>query len=581
VALTGACTEKPKIRSAPLALEATLEPIPPELARELVLSVRAQDKVGVGDTLGLELELRNASSGPVTMVRPFCGSWTLHRHVRFELEWTSAEGQPILDPLGFGLESRCKLDELRHADLLTVEAGSSAKLPNGPSRPQHVVLPTARPGRYTLRVRYVARGIEGASDLQLRSEPVEIEITEGDLASWNCRVEQLAAASNFEQVYVEPVALVEVSEAQQWLIVRVVRRRMAAGESRPAAEIWMQRLGTDLRPVGELELIRRTTDDLEQDVSAVAVADELLVLSTTSGKQPRLELQRVDLAGAHPEVSARRPVVVGSIASMRITAIAREDRLVVLYDRGAALTLRAISPSGQTLMEPRTLAPGAYDYELIPIGPDAQFAALWIMSGDRPHGVVQRFDATTGEALAKPIEFAFDFPHSIIGARITDRALELAWADWDAPDWRGLYGRRFSISDGHALEPVRALIDDSRERLPSGTVAWYGDNALIVESVDLQLAAHVGERLPVSLSKTAVGMDLDVTVVNSGYIVLWGDHRDDRSRTCTVLRHCVDEVYGALIGPDGDLLEWPRRLTTFAQPGPFDPPAHEWTEYCP
>lgn len=585
----GACTPKSQDRDEPpLVLTSRFGPSPP-VARELVLNVRAQPKLEVGEELGLELELRNESSEPLTVVRPVCAGYSLPSHVSYELEWTDQDGEPILDPLGFATHSSCTpRKQIERADLVTIEAGASAKIPRDPRGPEHVVQATARPGHYTLRVRYLARGIEAADEVQLLSEPVEIEITQGDAASWKCRAEQLAAASDYVERSVNPVALVQASDGQAWLVVRTQGTTVVGGESQSVAEIWMQRIGRALNPVGDPELIRRTDERNSFDVSAAAVADEVLVLSATTGRDRGLVGQRVDLAGAsqggHPQVSQPWLIQAGGTGSVR--TIGLREGFAVLDDRLESgqydLTLRVMSPSGKALVAPRIVSDSAYDFALVSTDPH-EFAALWIDGPTNTLGVLQRFDAASGEPLAEPITFEFDSSPQFVGARIHEDTVELAWTT-TGDGFDGIYARPFALDDGHPRGPARELSRYSSFH-NGGAVAWYGEEILVSDVVGTQLLARVGERAQLQLSDTS-GFSVSapsvvVLVTRSGYLLLWSDMRDDRSNSCTVLDDCETEVHGALIGIDGERIGGPRRLTSLAQLGPFEPRRDLWTEYCP
>ncbi len=106
VALTAAVSCRRDTESLPVA---TKQPsgLQPNVASNVVLQLRANARVGVGDELALEMHVRNDSGESVTLVRPIYGSWELARSPRYELEWTDQSGAEIPDPLGFAPALRC------------------------------------------------------------------------------------------------------------------------------------------------------------------------------------------------------------------------------------------------------------------------------------------------------------------------------------------------------------------------------------------------------------------------------------------------------------------------------------------
>jgi hypothetical protein len=237
VALASACVRESD--SVPITAHEPEGPAP-AVAPNVTLELGAAARVDVGDDLAIALRVRNTSNQPITLVRPIYGSWELARHPRYELVWTDERGEAVLDPLGFAPGLECgTLDPVTRDDLVTVGPGATAALPNGSgARANHVVLASARPGRYALRVRYLAQGIEGATDLQALSKPVAVEIVGGDAALWSCRAEQVAAAANHEWVSVSPAGLF-ATDGGFWLVFSDYRHRVIDHEQKPGGEVWM------------------------------------------------------------------------------------------------------------------------------------------------------------------------------------------------------------------------------------------------------------------------------------------------------------------------------------------------------
>lgn len=560
-------------------------PVPP-VASDVTLELRATKRVDVGDDLAISLQVRNDSRRAITLVRPIYGSWELARHPRYALEWTDERGEPVLDPLGFAPGLECgTLDLIKREDLVAVRPGASAAVQNGPSaRTRHEVLPSARPGRYTLRVRYLAQGIEGATELQILSAPVEVEIVGGDPAMWACRAEQLAAEANHEWVSVSPAGVVRRDDGL-WLLYSAYRHRVIEREREPGGEAWAQRLGEDLRPLGDPVQVRAAEDELGW--MSVGALDDRLLLVATPGPvgQRRVEAWSVDL-GPGPVVIGELKLVQARPGNPYVTRVLeRGDRLAILH-RGAdtddgALMLSLVDRKGAPLGSARRLAQSAIDFELLAID-QAEMLAIWLERGKVDGGVMQRLTAT-GEPVGRPIRFDFDPSHSFAGSRLDRDALELAWSDSstrgdDPRDVMALYARRFSMLDGHPLGPPKALTPESREQPRFGAVAWHGDRVAraYLDGADL----HVGVGSALALSHDADGT-VKLVALADGFLALWTDRRDDDSRACRELDDCIAEIYGARLREDGSLKVPARRLTTRARAKPFVASPFDWQQHCP
>jgi hypothetical protein len=564
----------------------------PALAAEAVIEAKARPRVGVGEDLGLELWVRNDSDEALTLVRPIYGSWELARHPRYELEWRDERGQLVADPLGFAPGLSCgTLDPVTRGDLVKVEPGARARLANGPAaRPGHEVLPSARPGRYQLRVRYLAQGIEGASELQILSEPVEVEITGGDAELWRCRAEQLAAEANHEWVDASPAGVIPADGGGFWLVTSDYRHRVVDRQTRPGGEVQLVALGPDLRPVAQPELVRGGDEEAGWVSVAGNEAGELLVVATPGpvGSR-RVEAQSVVPSAGGAMVSPPQLLQAAPGNPYVTQLVARRDHFALLYTgddaRPNALLLAILDRTGAPLVEPRVLAEEVTDFALLPKGRE-DLVAVWLERGAVEGGVAAPLDGDDGQPLGGTFSFEHDPAHTIAGVHL-DRSnnLELAWADSstrgdDPDDMMGLYVRRFSRADGHPLGPVRALSPKSRTQAYFGAVAWHGSRLLraYLDNDELFVGAAAGPAS--SVSATADGT-VALDVIPDGYVALWSDTRDDRSRACLELDDCVAEVYGALLGPDASLRAGPVRLSRVARPKPFAPSSHDWQRYCP
>lgn len=600
VALACGCVRESD--SVPIAAHEPEGPTP-AVAIDVKLEVSAKTRVDVGDELSIELRVRNDSNHTVTLVRPIYGSWELARHPRYELVWTDAQGQAIPDPLGFAPGLECgTIDPVTAHDLVSVEPGATAALANGPgARTNHVVLASARPGRYSLQVRYLAQGIEGATELQILSEPVAVEIVGGDLAMWSCRAEQVAAAADHEWVSVSPVGIIP-TEGGFWLLVSNYHHRVINHETKHAGEVWAQRLGNDLRPIGDRQRVRRAEEELGW--ISVAEHDAGLTLVATPGPVGgrRIEAWSVALDEGKVTTGEAKLVQAGPGNPYVTRVVARGDRVAILHhgsgaDEGA-LMLSFVDRSGASLGPARRLAAMATSFELLPVEGD-ELAAIWLTRGDFEGGVLQRLDAN-GEPLGPEVRFALDPSSSIAGAQLDipvvdpnadpkqpapTPTLALAWIDSSVngqirADTMGIYTGRFSAVDGQPLKEPRSLSFESRTDARFGDVAWHGEHVGVAELQGSTLDFGIGALRSARLSSTAAGT-VTVTVIPDGFVTLWTDRRHDDSKACATLQDCVTEVHGARFNPEGGTRAVARRLTALARPKPFVPSAFDWQKHCP
>jgi hypothetical protein len=202
------------------------------------------------------------------------------------------------------------MDLITRADLVTVHPATTVALPNGQSaRAQHVVLPSARPGRYRLQVRYLAQGIEGAEELQAVSEPVAVEIVGGDAAMWSCRAEQLAAAANHEWVTVSPAGLLETKDGF-WLVTSTYRHRVVDHEQRRVRRHLVHR--------------RRRTNHREQQPEPACLLPRPALLPLADAAVARGALAR--RRGARDDATAVRDLSRGRPFSPRVSGVRLRHR---------------------------------------------------------------------------------------------------------------------------------------------------------------------------------------------------------------------------------------------------------------
>lgn len=584
LALACACVRESD--SVPVAAHEPDGPAP-AVASDVALELRAASRVDVGDELAITLRVRNGSDRPVTLVRPIYGSWELARHPRYALEWTDERGEAVADPLGFAPGLECgTLDPITRSDLVTVGPGATAALANGPSaRTSHAVLASARPGRYTLRVRYLAQGIDDANDLQLVSEPVAVEIVGGDPAMWACRAEQLAAERDHEWVSVSPAGLLERDDGL-WLVFSAYRHRVVDGRQVPGGELWMQRLGEDLSAVGDPQLLRAADEELGW-IGVDTLEDRLAAVATPGpvGSR-RIEASAIEIRDGRALADAPKLVQAGPGNPYVTRVVGRGDRLAILHDGAdaddGALMLSMVDRTGAPLGSARRVATMATDFELLPVG-KAELLAIWLERGKHDGGVMQRLAANTGDDVGEPVRFELDPSRSLAGARLDRDVLELAWSDAstrgdDPSDMMGLYVGRFSTLTGRPLALARALSPESRSEARFGAVAWHGDRLARAYLENGTVQFGLGSTMPLSLD---AGGTVMLELVAGGFVALWTDHRDDDSQACRTLDDCVPEVYGARFRSDGSQHAPPRRLTVRARSKPFVASPFDWQRHCP
>ncbi|MCA9709354.1 MAG: hypothetical protein KDK70_26165, partial [Myxococcales bacterium] len=529
----------------------------------------------------------NASDTEVTLVRPMYGSWERARQPEYQLEWTDAEGTPILDPLGFAPGLDCgTLDRVEADDLVRLPAGATAELQGAPdARPGHEVLPSARPGRYQLRVVYVADEVGGATPLRLRSEPVAVEITGGDAATWECRAEQVAARDDHEYAEVGPARLLPAGDGTWWLVYGRYVHRVHAGERDPGGDVWIRRLDATLAPLGGAEPVRLLRSDDEVGWVSVAAVGDGLVVITTPGPvgSRRVEAFAVALADGVPRAGEvhRLQAAPGNpyVTGVRVVG----DEVLVLHEGGegqdGTLWVSRVGADAAPRGEPRRLAEDVTDFAVVD---GAEPAVVWLQRGEHVGGAAQRLTAD-GAPSGAPLRFALEPGHSLLAARLTDGALQVGYADRSTrgdvlDDRMGIYVQRYGADGAPAGAPVVAG-PEAKHLDAFGALAWH-QGALVRAFYEVgALRAGVGTRAPVTLSRTA-SSEPSVESHGDRWVVLWDDARDDDSPACWRVQECVTEIHGAVLGARGSVVAGPARLTRESKARPFVPSSFEWTRYC-
>lgn len=562
-------------------LSDTLAPV----AADVALVVRAREVVGVGDDLGLELRVYNHSGAAITLVRPVYGSWEHARQPDYRLEWTDEYGEPILDPLGFAPDLECGvMDAIAADDRIPAAPGGEALLASAAAArsSRHVVLPSARPGKYGLRVRYLGLDIPGATALHLLSAPVPVTIRDGDPAKWACRANQLLVAADHQYAGVSVTGLVPADNGGFWLLFSRYVHEVRGGVADPRGELRMRRLGPDLEPRGDAFVVFASADEVGW-VSAAPEPEGIIVGFTPGPVGGRsVQLLTIDTTRATPVASAPR-IIQQPPGNPYVTSVARlDDRVAVLHHGAdAALMLTVLDRTGAELGTPVRLAPMATRFDLQAVG-DA-WIATWLQRDGIDGGMLRRFDRD-GRPIDAEVRFPLDPVHDFAGLRHRPDGFDVAYADRstrgaDPQDMMGMYLQSFDAAGrpgGRAL----ALGRESRTDAPVGAVAWLGDAAVHAGLTGRRLALGRGPGPTITVSTSAEERIL-FAPVGDRLALVWEDTRDDDSPACLQLRSCTAEVYAAFVGNDGTLDGAPVRLTHDAVAKPLLPSSHDWQRYCP
>ncbi len=591
VALVLACSAgepQPRDTVVPSPMPQSTSPLPATLtpvATDVALIAGARADVAVGDDLVLTLRVRNDSAAPISVVRPVYGSWEHARQPDYRLEWTDEMGQSVLDPLGFAPGLDCGvLDEIRPEDRVQVPPGSEQRLGSAAAaRPQHLVLPSARPGRYDLRVRYLGQTIPGATPLHLLSDPIPVTIRGGDLGKWDCRAKQVIAESDHEYIDVSPARLLP-TEGGYLLIFSRYLHTVRAGVADPHGDIQIRRLGPDLAPVGDATVLLASADEVGWLSVAPVPGGQLVVFTPGPVGGRSVQSMLVDLSKPTPTAGPPREIQAppGNPYVTRVDRVG--DRIAVLH-RGPEradepLTLTILDNTGAVVGKPTRVAAMATDFALQTSGDGV--IALWLQRGDFTGGVYQRFDRD-GRTSGAPVRFPFDPAHSLAGVRHHAGGLDVAYADGgtrgdDMTDMMGLYVQAFDLV-GAALGKPRPLTRESRTQTSFGAATWLGDVPLRATLDGATLSLGRGPNDARTLSSTAEERVL-FEQLGDRLALLWEDTQGDRSPACIELKDCAPEVHGVLLGADTVPLGPPVRLTHGAAARPLLPSSHDWQRHC-
>ena len=413
------------------------------------------------------------------------------------------------------------------------------------------------------------------------SNPVDVEITGGDLAMWKCPADRLAADANHEYADVTPTRLLPRDDGGIWLVFSDYRHRVVDRERQRGGNIWLQALHGDLTASGDALHLRGSGDEVGW-ISVVAVGSGLLVVATPGPVgDRRVEAFPVMLDGTMPVVGGTRVIQGGPGNPYFTQLVARGDRVALLHEgdeEHGGLQLSMLARSGQPLGPPSHLAEQFTDFVLLPDDPG--LLAVWLEQGASEGGVMQRLDAD-GQPLGEPVHFlrtCWPAPASSATSS-TSHGPTRAPSATDPADMMGLYAQRFNFDAEGRSHGARSLSPESRSQAYFGAAAWNGSHEawVYLDGEELKLGPDAAPTF--TLSVTATGA-IKVEARADGFVVLWNDYRDDDSKACRELDDCVSEAYGAVLGPDASVRAGPKRLSERARAKPFVPSSFDWHSHC-
>ncbi|MDI1475423.1 hypothetical protein [Polyangium sp. y55x31] len=559
----------------------------------LVLTVDDAD-LAVGDELHFKLAFRNASGDAAVVVPPLDGSWDGMRQPAYELVFADAKGQPLPHALGFTPNARCGLTTpIEPKDRRVLGARSKLEIEDAHAwAPSFRVLDHARPGVVSLRVRYRADGLSGATPLALVSNPVELTIRGGNEALWACRNAQAERAR--QHVYAEntPSRLV-AREDGYVLVYRRTETHVRPGETSSIGAVFAQQLGPRGEPVGAPVEIARSDKDWLGLVETLDVPGGLLVAFTTArGEEDRdVRLVYVDTSQGAP-----RPGSIKTISKEPgrpfFLALARAGARAGIVWQGRVggdevLRFRPLGLNGEptgsavSIASSAGLAGGNLLFE--PVGGD--YLLAWHQGG--PELRLQRL-AADGASLGSAGTVKLADTGTLVALGTRGDRVGIVYADSSlnhaiARDTMGLHAVELSAADFRLLSDTPASPWD-QQTARFGAAAWSDSRLTRVWSEDRRLlfASEPGAQAPqVLLSQAAGGTHgLWATADKSRILATWTDSRDDDQRQCAPSANCVSEVYVAVLDPTGKVLVPPARATRTAVSRPVALHQANWAEFC-
>lgn len=555
--------------------------------------------LGLGDELRFQLAFKNGSGKAAVVAPPLDGSWQGARQPIYELVFTDSRGQPLPNALGFDDNTReCGLvNPVAPGDLLTVRAQASLDIDEARvhtwASPLSV-LKHAHPGAASVRVRYRADRLPGATPLDLISNAVELTIGGGNEALWACRNAQVDRARWHDYAENRPSRLV-ARDKDYLLVYQRTTTRVRPKETRSTGAIFAQRLGSKGEPLGDpIELARSEADSLGWAQTLEMPGGLLVAFTTSRGEEDRdIHVVHVDTSQPAPRAEPMRTISKepGRPFYLALARAPSADRAAIVWrgreGKNDVLRFMPLDAQGKPAGSAVSIASsaGLHEAELLlePSGSDLLLA--WHQRGSEvrlqrlsPDGAPRASAASVQFAANSATMMTLDPRADRIGVAYADNSV-----DHRLPgDTMGLHTTELSAIDFSVLSDAPASPWD-RDTPRFGAAAFMSGRLarMWTENRSLFFASAPGAAAPrITLSTTADGTHGIWPTTDKGRLLAaWKDTRDDDQRLC-VTSSCVSEAYVAVLDPTGKILVPPSRATRSAIPKPI--PIHQanWDALC-
>lgn len=535
----------------------------------------AGDTFDTGDDLGISLELVNGTAGDIEIVAPVYGSWEHAREPAYDTVLTdTATGAVVENALGYEEGLDCGvLDPISPQDRVTVPGNSTRAIPRGRfSIQQQRVLPSARPGTYTLRVHY------RHGTTTLRSTPVTIRVIGGDAALWECRRRQLEALLVFRSVESRALGAAELAGSGPALLA-FTRRTHDAATDAYTTQLWVSVRDARLQPVGSALRVFEARE-LGYPPAIAATSRGVLIAAVQDARgAERAMLREVRWDGAAPTLGPEHVLPRGRGLALALDAHGERAWLLQGDVLDGPLRLWRLDASG---------APRGGPIEAVPAGEHtggglvhADAGGAWVAHRSRAEQrlVALRID-DAGRVVARTP--ALSAGGEATALRVDGDRLEITWRDnltsgSDPRDGMGLMHGVFSRAGATLASRALSPVDRSDPRW--GRAAWSGDR-LGFAFADARGAVTFGTG-EIRRELSSSGAEVELTALGDGWLASWDDRRDDASRGCLELGQCVTEVYAARLDHRGQVVVGATRITSDAVAAPPRPDRREWPRLCP
>ena len=579
--------------------EIEAEPPPPPELRGASLRLAVEPLVwDTGTVPTFALTFVNRTRDGIRIGSPIEGSWDGLRTPRYVLEMLDETGALIPDAIGpppalcaTVPRSQAGVDDAAVAPGAEVDAFHS---PNAAAwvRP---VLPAARPGKYTVRIRYIAPEAP-LTVMSAVSNAVAVEIRGGDMAMWTCYREligqQAADRKLRREVTLRPTDLVAVADGFAAVYLREEMRRVD-GMPTYFHSLAVQ-LVQDSGPLGEPVVLQGASHG-----RAVAGDQGIFLVVSRPGESgeavDKIWLRRrgAQLIADEPEPLA--PNLAAFFGSAWLAVGRNGGTIAVAYHHvtGPERTELAVQTfrarDGAQLGGPEVLATSDNNLHGLDLAPATGegFHVAWV---DDRGAHVARLDAG-GRARGAPqrIDSPMDELHALSAWGPGFALAYFATTSYGGQGSGPTQGLFLSAYDARG-EPSGAPLDlspsayyDERHadlvRVGDAAV-WAYDPPRMAEGQSpaaLLLRRTGGE--PRKISDETLG-PMHLAARADTVAVAWSDTRHDRSRACVKARECVGEVYVAMYRGDASVLA-PTRLTRASVPAAIPSFAAErWEALC-